>query len=768
MEATQPDQLLIATLFDAQPESVVWFKPVWSTNEKGEKRLSDFQVSYCNNAACLFLNTTKDFIIGKRLFSNVVLDAGSAELIFEQCSEVYKSGAPIEYTYHNPYLNRYFNVIRTKVKDGVLSVTRDMTNQYLMQKEFEAQANKFKTLINTSGDGIIIFESIRDEQNDIVDFNISHTNKVGASLGKIPVDAKGKTLLQILPHLKNSEQFNLHKRVVETGEHVQFETTFRNEKGEEFGWFLVSLLKLDDGVLSRFSDLTEKKKNEENTLKQANFLNSILEASLNGVFACEAIRDSDRKIIDLRIIKINGGFTRLIGKTAQETEGWSYLSLFPTAKENGMFNKTCNVIEKGHPLHDEVYYYGEGLDAWYDISMVKLGEDGVVVTFTDITATKKAIIEIEQQKSLLDNILKHSPSGITVTEVIRNEKGDVTDGQTILANDASIRFTGIPESVYLTKRISEIDPTITNSVLFKMAVSALETGQSFVTQYLLQEYGKWLELGVSKMDDNHLVNVFTDVTKIKESQIQLERLVEELKRSNAQLEEFTFAASHDLKEPIRKISIFTKRLKSIYNSMPNPEAMHMWDRLELATERMQLLIDDLLEYSHVSMSPLEWEEIDLNQKLQKVLIDLELIIEEKKAKIDIGPLPTIKGYRRQIQQLFQNLLSNALKYNKPGVPPEIRISSRVVTGADIELDLTEQQRGMLFYLIEITDKGIGFDQKYSEKIFNMFQRLHLKNEYAGTGVGLSIARKVAENHNGHITAKGEKGKGAQFKVYLPK
>ncbi len=183
---------------------------------------------------------------------------------------------------------------------------------------------------------------------------------------------------------------------------------------------------------------------------------------------------------------------------------------------------------------------------------------------------------------------------------------------------------------------------------------------------------------------------------------------------------------------------------------------------------MQLLIDDLLEYSHVSNRPAGFEEIDLNEKLKRVLGDVEIEIEDKKATINIGTLPTIRGYRRQIQQLFQNILTNALKYNRPGVPSEINIHARVVTGSDIESDLTEEQRSKLFYLIEITDNGIGFDQKYAEKIFNMFQRLHSKMEYAGTGVGLSIARKVVENHHGFITAKSEIGKGAQFKVYLPK
>jgi signal transduction histidine kinase len=636
-----------------------------------------------------------------------------------------------------------------------------------MQKELEQQAKKFNTLINTSAEGIIILESIRDN-NNIVDFSITHTNEFGAKLGRIPADAKGKPLLKILPHLKNSDQFNLHKNVVDTGAPVRFETSFRNEMGEEFGWFMVSLLKLEDGVLSRFVDLSEKKNNEEEILKQANFLNSVLEASINGVFVCEAIRDDEGQIVDLRMVKINNGFTSFIGKRAEEVEGSTFLTIFPTAKTTGLFDINCKVIETGEPVRKEVYYKGERLDAWYDISMVKLGENGLVVTFTDITEAKQSLIEIEQQRNLLDNILKHSPSGITVTEVIRNEKGEVIDGKSILANEASIRLTGIPKDLYLTKNVSELDPNIINSALFRMAVSTLENDQPLLTQYFLKDYRRWLELGVSKMDENRVVNVFTDVTQMKESQIQLEKLVEELKRSNAQLEEFTYVASHDLKEPVRKISVFTNQLRSSYTHISDAKAMRTWEKLELATERMQLLVSNLVEYADISNRPVEFEDVDLNKIMHKVQEDLEIIIEEKKAKIIVSVLPTIKGHRRQIQQLFQNIIANAIKYSKPETAPEINIQSRIVTGFDIELDLTDEQKNNYFYLIEIADNGIGFDQKHIQKIFNLFQRLHLKNEYSGTGVGLSIVRKVAENHDGYITAKSEKGLGAQFKVYLPR
>ena len=248
---------------------------------------------------------------------------------------------------------------------------------------------------------------------------------------------------------------------------------------------------------------------------------------------------------------------------------------------------------------------------------------------------------------------------------------------------------------------------------------------------------------------------------------ELQAINRELERSNANLEEFAHAASHDLKEPIRKIHFFTDKLKSQLEVRLSEDEKHTFGRIENASRRMSILVDDLLLYSHVSQRPHEKEAVNLNVKLKKVLEDLELDIDQKKATILIDPLPTVKGYRRQLQQLFQNLISNALKYSKPGMFPEIRITAHRVTGSDIKTAKAVIDQNKPFHLIEVRDNGIGFEQTDAERIFNIFTRLHSNTEYKGTGVGLSIVRKVMENHNGIITATSEPGKGATFNVYLP-
>ncbi|RYF80542.1 MAG: hypothetical protein EON98_13350, partial [Chitinophagaceae bacterium] len=245
----------------------------------------------------------------------------------------------------------------------------------------------------------------------------------------------------------------------------------------------------------------------------------------------------------------------------------------------------------------------------------------------------------------------------------------------------------------------------------------------------------------------------TELAAANESLLQINK---ELQRSNQNLEEFAHAASHDLKEPVRKIHFFTDQLKSQLSSHLQEAELRSFNRIEKASQRMGNLIDDLLLYSHVSQRPHQKEAVDLNQLLQNVLEDLDLDIEEKKAIIQVDHLPLINGYRRQLQQLFQNLLSNALKYSKEGVTPSIQITAE-----------DSVENGQRFCIVSVMDNGIGFEQEHAEKIFQMFTRLHGKSEYSGTGVGLSIAKKVVENHGGVIKAESKLGEGSVFKIYLP-
>jgi PAS domain S-box-containing protein len=256
-----------------------------------------------------------------------------------------------------------------------------------------------------------------------------------------------------------------------------------------------------------------------------------------------------------------------------------------------------------------------------------------------------------------------------------------------------------------------------------------------------------------------------DITEQKKNQQELERKTIALEQSNANLEAFAYASSHDLKEPVRKILTFSDRLKERLKEKLEEQDIYFFSRIENAAQRMRSLIDNLLTYSNVNNDTTSLETVDLNEVVNTILEDLELEIQEKEAIITIDLLPVIKGHQRQLQQLFHNLIGNALKYSNDGVAPQIQISYHLASGH--EVPSIAKVATQLYHFIQVKDNGIGFNPEDAERIFKIFTRLHGNVGYSGTGVGLSIARKVVENHKGHLWAESKDQEGATFKVLLP-
>ncbi|HZI01088.1 MAG TPA: PAS domain S-box protein [Flavisolibacter sp.] len=700
------------------------------------------------------------------------------------------------------------------------------------------------------------------------------------------------------------------KQALQSGAYYEVEHRLRGNDGR-YRWFLTrgKALKDEEGNVLKWygttTDIQQRKEQEELLEKKVQerteelerekaFADSVLDASINGLMVLDTVTDKEGKVVDFIITKINKRLTDIIGMDASVV-GKSYLSLFTSSSHNGIFDMYKKVFEEGRPLRTEIYSTNFNLNSWFEISAAKKGDKGIIATMVNITLQREAAKHLEAQKSLLDSILKYSPAGITVYRAIRDDKGQVQDFQAILANDAAERFTGIPARERFGKTVLELTPALRDSQLYRMAVEVIEKATTFQTEYHNHTIDRWLELTVVKMDAEHLINVFRDITSIKQSQLelahsaerfravfeaaqsgmftfapvrddlgaiidfrfvvtnpsfaayvgqtpavlngalgstwfpgyltngvfdmykqtyltgetlrtdihynvdqhdiyldlqstkvgdevlvtfndytplkrmqqQLERTIEDLKHSNVNLEEFAYAASHDLKEPIRKIHVFSDLLKNELKGQLSQSQVQLFERLERAARRMGGLVDDLLAYSQVTKGAVVMEDIDLNEKVKQVMEDLELEIKERKARIHVTKLPAIKGNKRQFQQLFQNLLTNAIKYAKPGTPPEVEISCMQVNGRDVNYQLHVADRNKTFYHITVKDKGVGFDQKDAESIFQVFTRLHSIPEFRGTGVGLSIAKKVVENHQGYIWAESTPGEGATFNVLLP-
>lgn len=262
-----------------------------------------------------------------------------------------------------------------------------------------------------------------------------------------------------------------------------------------------------------------------------------------------------------------------------------------------------------------------------------------------------------------------------------------------------------------------------------------------------------------------LYQINVELKRRERTQIHLEQYSAELNRSNKELEQFAYVASHDLQEPLRKIRAFGDRLETKFMDKLGDQGVNYISRMKSAAERMQVLIDDLLGFSRVSKKPSDFEKIDLSIVVRNLLSDIETVIEEKKARVFIEDLPKLHADPSQMRQLFQNLVSNAIKFCPQERTPEIVINSHKVNnfeGLDFHFDPKKE-----YIQINVRDNGIGFDEKYLTRIFTIFQRLHGRNEYEGTGIGLAMCRKILDHHKGMIWASSKEGVGSTFHIILP-
>ena len=737
-------------------------------------------------------------IIGKTYFE--VLPELESQLIYEQLDQVYSTGIPIHKRNQrvdllvngklNPF---YFNYSFTPLFDtsgkvyGVMNTAADVTDLVLAKQQVEQSERNFRSMILQAPVAMCILLG--------PEYTIDIANeKVLQLWGKSSDQVISKPVFEALPESRDqgleqllSDVFHLgvtHKfdeRPVELFRNGTYETTYLNFVYQPYKDGQGHIL----GVLVIANEVTEQVRARKRIEENREELQMALTVAELGTYRMDLVNDkanySQRIMdwfgIDEQGLRMDYILTFVHKDDRQRVK--DALAYSCTSEENSRHDITYRVVNgkdgEIRYLHSSgKTYFNEAGEPLFMVGMVqdvtsqmlyqqKLEDSEEELT----TRVAERTRELETQTNLLNNILLNSSNGISVTEMIRDENGNVIDAATILANDAAIKYTGLPREVYLAKTAKEIDPNVLESPYGKICLQTLITGEPSFTQYFLEFTGRWLELTMSKMDDDHLIHIFTDVTPIKEAQLRLEQLVEDLKRSNSNLEEFAYAASHDMQEPIRKIQFFSERLQEELGSALTDRQKYLFNRLQNASDRMRTLIDDLLTYSRVSRGSFENSEVDLNQKLQLVIGDLELQVQEKNAQIHSVDLPIVKGNSRQLQQMFHNILSNSLKYGKADEPTSIDIFYEKVKGMEVEPEFSIEEGNKLFHLIIIRDKGIGFKQSDAERIFNIFTRLHGASEYKGTGVGLSIARKVVENHKGYIWAESEPGKGAAFKILLP-
>ncbi|WP_405410257.1 ATP-binding protein [Maribacter sp. Asnod1-A12] len=515
------------------------------------------------------------------------------------------------------------------------------------------------------------------------------------------------------------------------------------------------------------SEVFNKNKKLEET---EDFLKGVYKSSNNVISHFEPILDSLGKIVDFQFRYTSNAIERVTGSEQEDVIGGSLLKMYPMVQENGLYELMKKCFLTGDNQEHESVYVFEGKEKYIQNTIVK-SANGITNTAWDTTKVKegeKTLQKLNEDLSLQNTIFKEAENVAGVGSFIWYlDDGSATVSDNfyrildVEPNEFEVTFDSYkefihPEDVSIFDALSRKQEDKGMSALFTYRVCTKNKGVKH-----LDLKGRYVKI------DNRPVSVgiVQDITNKVEKDRALLDSYEKLKLSNEELESFNRVASHDLQEPLRKIQMFISRIEDDEeHSMPNA-VQGYFSKIKVATFRMRELIQNLLSYSRIDKVNSKFERVALIDTIAKVEEELSQLIKDTATTISYNNLPVINGIPFKIEQLVTNLISNSIKYRKDNISPEVTISSVRLRGSEIEETFIKNSE--YYYKISFRDNGIGFDPEFASNIFEVFQRLHSKTEYSGTGIGLSICKKIVEKHNGYIYAIGEKEKGSIFIIYLP-
>ncbi len=646
---------------------------------------------------------------------------------------------------------------------------------------FYSESFLFNILQST--DNIINYYEPIYRDDKIVDFKIVFANQGNkVYLNVSPAAITGKPVSKVFPyHLQNGE-LNLMISAFTEKKIVSFDHQIMIEA--EKMWFRFIVSPMEQGITVTIIN-TSPERNEEENLRVLNemlrthnqeleetksFLKAILSSTNNIIISFEPVWNEDAEIIDFKYVYLNEQVEPVINSSPEEIIGRMVSEVSPGVFKSGVFEKLVSCYTRNMPIDYETNYERDGKKYWFHGKAIRSG-NRITITSTDISNLKNAL----QDLIILNDDLEIQNSILSEAEAMA-QIGSYTfflDTATSVISNNFYRLLGIEPH--------EFDPSFETFRKFvhpddhefyeKIVKQILEGRQTGVYNYrIITKDGKVKNLkskGDFRKRDGKtiLVGVVQDVTDQMKSERILRYRNLELKRTNAELESFNRVASHDLQEPLRKIQMFLSRISEDDRKMLSDRVVHNLDKVNHTAIRMQSLIINLLTYSRIDNRHENFEEVNINIVLEKVLEDLAVPIQDARVVISFEELPTVKGVAYQLEQVFSNLISNAIKYRSKTKTPEIAIHAEKVHRSQIAESF--EKPALHYYKITTVDNGIGFDPEYAIKIFELFERLHQKTEYSGTGIGLAICKKIIENHHGYIYAESHEDKGAAFMIYLP-
>lgn len=523
------------------------------------------------------------------------------------------------------------------------------------------------------------------------------------------------------------------------------------------------------GVLVTGIDATEKVKNFKKLEESdKNFRNLITQAPV-GI----AILKGREFTFEMA----NNIYLKLTGKTS-EIIGQPLIRVLPEMKEQGFLDMLTKVMLTGISYHGNEYPItlvrnGKSEMIYLNFVYEPMRESNenikrIMVIVIDVTDQVMARKEVEDSQLELLQMAESMPHVVWIAN---------SDGNVTYFSDRVSEFSGaerMEDGTWLWAGMLHPDDITSTASAW---ISALQTGSLYEAEHRIRMTDgcyKWhLTRAYPYKDEaGKVIKWFGTATNIDEQKRLAEKLelrvqerTKELQKSNNELAQFAYIASHDLQEPLRKIITFIQLLQRDLEPV-NEKGKTYLEKIANSSERMSNLIKDILNFSQLSKNSEAIKKADLNDSLQTILNDFELLIQEKNAIIKSDRLPVLQAIPMQINQMFYNLISNALKFVDNAKQPVIQITSQLLSKKEVTqyMDLNPS---LSYYKIQFTDNGIGFDQKYSDQIFTIFQRLNNRQSFSGTGIGLALCKKIVMNHSGYITATSEENQGAVFTVILP-
>jgi PAS domain S-box-containing protein len=726
--------------------------------------------------------TRLDEVLGKS--DRDIFPAESANQYYEDEQALMKTGQPLnrEETVVIPGTSEKHWVQTTKVplRDkqgavvGLMGINRDITEMKQMVEALRESQALSHSLLEQLPMGI--FRKDREGRFVLVNSEFCRNKGMKAEefLGKTPLEvaaieaaklgATGPVAKYAAPGVEH------HERIMQTGKPIELDEEYVKADGTKQFLHAVKLPILDSdgkiiGTQGIQFDITERKQAEKALARERMLLRTLIDNLPDCIYAKDtAGRKTMANPADLKNLRC---------KFESEAIGKSDFDLFPPDIAE-KFWADDQLVLKGQPVlnREEFLFDEQGRKHWLMTSKLPLRDQngkiiGLVGIGRDITKDKVAEEALARERSLLRTLIDNLPDCIYAKDAA---------GRKILANPADLKNLHCEtEADAIGKTDFDLFPQEL-AEKFWAADQKVIQGEPVINreEYVLNDKGEkhWLLTSKLPLRDQSgeivgLVGIGRDITErkqaedaLRESEEKLRESATQLERSNHELQDFAYVASHDLQEPLRKIVVFGERLKDKKIEELGPEARDYLDRMQKAAGRMQTLINDLLTFSRVTTKARPFAPVDLAEVAADVVNDLEGRIEQVKGRVEIvGKLPVIDAEALQMRQLLQNLMGNALKFRRPEEPPVVKVEAQIVSGPGTP----PQQLCKLM----VSDNGIGFDEKYLDRIFNVFQRLHTRSEYEGTGMGLAITKKIALHHGGEITAKSQPGHGATFIVTLP-